>query len=213
MAQEKRYLWTNELRHLQIAVSSFVLLIALLHVVQPGLAIDSITLTLIVIAIAPWLAPFVKSIKLPGGAEITLNNFEKIDEGMEKTGLLAPKAVKVFKFRAAVKPPAPEYSFQTASNPNLALAGLRIELEKKLREIAEANNIPAEKASLSSLLFDLSSRNVITNEERRVMSNLAATLNRAVHGAEADESAADWAVAAGPRILEALGEKAKKAAK
>lgn len=42
------------------------LLLALAHLVFPGVAIDAATLTLLVIAVAPWLGVVFKSIELPG---------------------------------------------------------------------------------------------------------------------------------------------------
>ncbi len=52
---------------LAILITALALALALAHVVWPEVQIDAITLALIVVAVAPWLAPIFKSIELPGG--------------------------------------------------------------------------------------------------------------------------------------------------
>ena len=61
---------TKEIRTIQIVISVIATLIAIVHIALPALTMDAITLTLLVLAIAPWTAPLIKSIKLPGGTEI-----------------------------------------------------------------------------------------------------------------------------------------------
>jgi hypothetical protein len=48
-------------------ISSCAILLAVVHMVRPNLRIDAVTLALVVVAIAPWLAPVFKSVELPGG--------------------------------------------------------------------------------------------------------------------------------------------------
>lgn len=43
--------------------------------------------------------------------------------------------------------------------------------------------------------------------ERAVIADLIVLLNKAVHGAEVDNKAAQWAIETGPRILRALDQK------
>jgi hypothetical protein len=40
---------------------------ALIHLFYPNLKIDAITITLLLIALFPWLSPLFKSIEFPGG--------------------------------------------------------------------------------------------------------------------------------------------------
>jgi hypothetical protein len=61
-------------------ISVLAVIVAVAHTVFPDLAIDTTTLLLLGIAALPWLAPILKSFKLPGGVEVVLRDIEtKID--------------------------------------------------------------------------------------------------------------------------------------
>ena len=154
-------------------------------------------------AVLPWQSSLFKSIELPGGLKIQYQDLEKIEERARKTGLLTEEIAKGKE----------DYSFQAvaSTDPNLALAGLRIELEKRLLKVAESRDLKPSKRSLGALLADLNTRELIGGAERGLLSDLAALLNSAVHGAVVDQSAAEWALDIGPRILRALDERAASA--
>jgi hypothetical protein len=62
---------------LRIFITAVAIVIALIHLAVPTLLIDSITLALLVIAILPWLSPIIKSIELPGGFKLELQELKK----------------------------------------------------------------------------------------------------------------------------------------
>ncbi len=191
-------------KHSQIAISFTASLIAVAHMVWPSLSIDVFTLAFFIIAIIPWLAPFIKYIEA-GGTKIVLSG-ESLNEKtdvVDKVGLLA-------KEEKSGNPH--QFSFQTVANedPNLALAGLRIEIEKKLKDIAASKKINIHNKTLGQVLDSLFQRQVLNNEEKAVIADLSRLLNQAVHGAEVDDEALQWAMTIGPRILNALDEKTKK---
>lgn len=190
----------KEIRIVQIGISLLAIVVALSHLIWPSLAIDGITLMLITIAIIPWLVPLFKSLELPGGVKIEFQELKNIQKDIEKVGLATPKIEKEAK---------PEYAFQMVvdEDPNLALAGLRIEIEKRLRDIAKANDINTEGKSFRPLLELLSRKEVITSSERAVLADLAGLLNQAVHGAKLDQRATEWAMDVGPRIIKALDQR------
>lgn len=200
----------NEARMIQSSMSTIALLVALLHMFDSSLTIDSITLALLVIAFAPWLAPMLKSLKLPGGVEVEFKDLEKIQERAKKIGLI-PEAVNRIHIKDFKKSSEQQYTFQIVADedPNLALAGLRIELERVMKNIATSRNVPTERVSLGKLLFDLADRKIITDSERAVLSDLVGTLNRAVHGADVDVRAERWAMDVGLQLLRSLDEKSK----
>ena len=193
----------KEFKKIQIGITLVAGSIATAHIIWPNLSIDTITLVLLIIAIIPWLAPVIKSFELPGGYKIELKELETAKDKVEKVGLLS---------KEVQSPNIPQFSFQMVTNedPNLALAGLRIEIERRLNEIAESRKIVAHKKGIRQLLDILSYQNVLTNDERGVLAELSSLLNRAVHGAEVDDRAAQWAIEVGPRILRALDEKLMK---
>ncbi len=184
----------------QLAITLGALVVAVVHLKWPSLAIDGITLTLIVIAIVPWLAPLFKSMEFPGGWKIEFRDLAKVQERAEQADLLAP---------VTAIDTETEYPFQIVAedDPNLALAGLRIEIEKRLRRLAQSVNIPIYRASVGKLMRSLYQKGILSQEAYGVLADMIGLLNEAVHGAEVDRRALNWAMEVGPRILKALDER------
>lgn len=190
---------SEQIKRLRQFVTLGALALALVHLMWPTLAVDAITLALLVIAIVPWLAPIFKSLELPGGWKVEFQELQKAAERAEQAGLLS-------------SPPQlateANYTFQRVADqdPNLALAGLRIEIEQRLVALAEKRGIEVRGRGLGQLLRLLSERGALGQQERSVLADLTGLLNSAVHGATVDRRAADWAIEIGPRLLRALDE-------
>jgi len=199
MATDDSSVPSGQLKRLRQFVTLGALLIALGHLIWPTLAIDSITLALLVIAIVPWLAPVFKALEFPGGWKVEFQELQKVGQRAEQAGLLSAQPQLVTEA---------DYTFQRVAeqDPNLALAGLRIEIEKRLVALAEKRGIDLRGRGLGQLLRLLSERNVLGQQERSVLADLTGLLNSAVHGATVDRRAADWAIEVGPRLLRALDE-------
>ena len=189
-----------KMRYLQCGITTSALLIATAHLIWPNLTIDPITVMLILIALVPWLAPLFKSVEFPGGWKIEFQDFERARTRADKAGLLTTKTGKQYN---------EEYSFQIVAeeDPVLALAGMRIEIEKRLREIAESVGLKVERIGIGKLLRILSEKQLISNEQRSVLLDMIGLLNAAVHGGDVDERAAEWALDVGPRLLNTLETK------
>ena len=193
----------NGVRRTQIFISLVALIVAIIHVIWPNITIDAITVFLLVVALVPWLFPLLKSLELPGGWKIEFQELEKARKKAEKAGLLSKKDRKK---------KAPSYSFESIldKDPNLALAGLRIELEKRLVQIAKLNKLDVTRASVGQLLRLLNQKQILTPEESSALADMSGLLNAAVHGADVDKRAADWAIDVGPKVLQSLDEKIEK---
>ena len=191
-----------KLRFLQYGITLVALLIALGHLIWPELTIDAITVALLFIALVPWLTPLFKSLELPGGWKIEFQDFERARTKADKAGLLA--SVTVIR-------PQKRFSFQIVAkeDPKLALAGLRIEIEKRLAEIAETNGLETEKIGIGRLLRILGEKELLSKEQSSVLADMVGLLNAAVHGGDIDERAAEWALDVGPRLLDTLESKTK----
>jgi hypothetical protein len=189
-------------RLIQFVITFGALSVALIHTYAPGLTIDGTTVSLLAIAVLPWLAPLFKAIELPGGVKIQFQDFINVEAKAEDAGLLVPAQESLGKDRHI-------YAFESVAenDPNLALAGLRIELEAKLREIAEARGIEVTRKSIRPLIRDLKTRDVLNQREVSALEDMLPLLNSAAHGAETDLRATDWAMDVGPRLLAALDEK------
>lgn len=179
-----------------ISLSALVLL--LIHVIWPEVTVDGVTLVLLGLSIVPWLTPLFKAVEFPGGWKLEFQDLERMGAKAEALGL--------------VSPPEPgdgehEYAFQLVApkDPNLALAGLRIEIETRLRRLADENGIEEWKGrDLSTLLGLLSQATVLSSQEATAFSDLAGLIGMAVHGAQVDTKAANWAMQVGPRLLRSL---------
>lgn len=193
----------REIRRTQILITLVALLVAIIHVAFPDLTIDAITVFLLVVALLPWLIPLVRSLEFPGGWKVEFQELEKARNKAEKAGLLSNKAKQA---------KTPSYSFESIldKDPNLALAGLRIELEKRLVQIAKLNKLNVSKASINQLLRLLNQEKILTSEESSALSDMSGLLNAAVHGADVDKRATEWAMEVGPKVLHSLDEKIEK---
>ena len=175
------------------------LTLALVHVAFPVLAIDAVALVLVMMAVVPWLAPLFKSLQLPGGWKVEFQELQKVAAEAHDAGLLTP-------------PPAGaevQYAFQSVAqrDPNLALAGLRIELEKRLVRLAQIHGVGTEMQGMGRLLRELARRGILSDDEESVLADLVHLLNAAVHGASVDPRATEWAMDVGPQLIQAFEEK------
>jgi hypothetical protein len=184
-----------------ISIPAFALAIS--HMIWPkAINIDLNTLVLLIIAMIPWLIPILKSLELPGGFKIEFRDLQKAGTKAEQAGLVSKKG-KI----------ATEAKFHLEEvvdyDPNLALAGLRIEIEKKLQKLAEVNYIGFKQKGIFKLMKALTKKEVLTSDEASALSDLVGLLNKAVHGAEVEKQAANWAFDVGRRIVVGLEEKLK----
>lgn len=170
------------------------------HLLYPDLKVDSITMILFLFAIIPWITHIFETLELPGGWKFTFRKLEATGKKAEQLGMISNEIAKNDENK---------YSFQVvgSNDPNLALAGLRIEIEKRLKILAERNDIGTNMQGIGRLLQILSNRNIIGQEERSLLADMIGLLNEAVHGAKMDYRAYSWAMDFGPRILKALDEK------
>jgi len=183
------------MRIIKSLFSGFFMLLAVLHLFHPDFLIDIISLTLILIAILPWIIQIIKTIELPGGTRIELKELRNAEKKANEVGLISE-----------VNSSDSQYSFQMISDEDsqLALAGLRIEIEKRLKEIATNHNLQVNRKGVGQLLRMLSKENILSRNQENVLSDLVGLLNKAVHANYIDDNVSQWALEVGPRLLKAL---------
>ena len=188
-------------RKTQVAISCGSLLLAGLHLLWPGISLDAVTLTLLAAAVVPWLLPLFKSLELPGGWKLEFQELQATEQRADKAGLLNEEP--------ADSGHDQEYSFQVVANQdaNLALVGLRIEIEKRLNSLADGAEIKRKRMGISGLLRSLGDREILSREERSVLWDMIELLNSAAHGASADQQHAGWVLDVGPRLLATLDKR------
>jgi hypothetical protein len=196
-----------EARRIRFVVTLSALVLALVHILFPSIAIDGVALVLIVIAVVPWLAPLFRSLELPGGWKVEFQDLQKVAAKADDAGLLARPSAERSAARAVREPE--DYAFQSVADrdPNLALAGLRIELEKRLVQLCRRHGIGTAMQGMGRLLHELAKIGVLNGDEEAVLADLTQMLNAAVHGAEVDPRATEWAMDVGPQLILALEEK------
>ncbi len=101
--------------------------------------------------------------------------------------------------------PRPTYLALGEADGSVALVGLRIEIEKRLRGLCAQHNLP-EKPSITGLFRSLRTADVLDDELFHGLEWISTAGNRAAHGAAVDPEMSKWAVEYGPRILASLDE-------
>lgn len=199
-----------------------VLLIALLivHLAFPSLAIDPTFLGLLVLLILVLMLPYSKAIHFPGGGgiEFVLHDAEravKVAEAQPRkeprrivtSGEIRPTGDLTLRtIRAEENRIWQEY---VTRDPNVALAGLRIEIERLLRTLSHlvgGVEIP-RLSSIRQVLDLLRNKEVLTPAEAEAVDQVVQVCNRAVHAEVVTIETAQATADLGERVLALLRSK------
>ena len=164
------------------------------HLAWPQLTIDAITLGMLLVAILPWLSTIIESAKFPGGWEVKFRDLQAAGEKIAhaKTGVPKPKSLD-------------EFLQVATADPNLALVGLRIEIEKRLRRLATQTQI-SDHLPLTRMFSELHQRGLLRESVFSALQEIVGAGNKAAHGASVEPAVLDWALSTGPQILAVLDE-------
>lgn len=177
-------------RHWKQALSVSFLLVAAYDTWIDELTI--IAATFIGLASLPWVMDLFDKVTLPGGIELNLARARQ---------LLDDKKVE------ASADSKDQFQF-LPDDPNFALVALRIEIERKLREIyrSDFDERGSKYLNIYRVIDDLSGRGMIDPEIASTIRDMLPSMNKAAHGEDVPESARSWVQQNGPRLLAALGE-------
>jgi DNA-binding transcriptional ArsR family regulator len=185
----------------KIAISTICGLVAVAHVLLPQVKIDMVTLILLVVAMLPWLAAVIHSVELPGGFKIELKDVKAAIEKVTAVRL----ATDIGETAASVGGPDLNFLREVAkADPNLALVGFRIEIERRLLKLAQHMNLPATGRSAKVLLRELVEHGGIDRHAAVGLADLIALGDQAAHGSEVSSNAAVWALDKGSLIVDLL---------
>ncbi len=153
---------------------------------------------MLIIAILPWIVSLIESARFPGGWEIKFRDIQSAGN-------------KIIPKRSIEKPEKIEKNFEQIAelDPNLALIAMRIEIEKRVRNIAKRANLDQSK-SLATLFVLLKNHNVIDESVFNGLKEMVDYGNQAAHGAKVEPAVSGWAISFGPYIFKALDELEKK---
>ena len=179
---------------LKVSLSIAAIGAIIMRLIWPDMKIDIVTLGLVIVAALPWLSAILESAKFPGGWEVKFRDVQKA--AAQVTGTAESQTVTH---------PEPAYLAIAAQDPNLALVGLRIEIEKRLRDLAAKHGM-SDQQPIRRIFDDLRRRQVIDPEALSGLDELIMAGNRAAHGARVEASVAQWAIDYGPRVLAVLDD-------
>jgi len=186
---------------MKAAISATCVILATAHMIWPTVQVDIVTFVLLVVAALPWLAAVIRSVELPGGFKIELQDVKAATEKVTAGGA----AKKLSQPVPALREDKLSFLRDVAKeDPNLALVGLRIEIERRLSELVGQVDLPTTRRSAGVLLRELVADKRIDPRTAAGLGELIALGNQAAHGAKVTSSAAVWSLDTGPFILQAL---------
>lgn len=176
-----------------------------LRIFKPELNIDSMSVMLIILALVPWFIQYIKTLEINGLGKVELiTEYQKqiIEKKAAEAGLSTGEKKHEIKN---------EYLFYNLryEDPKLALAGLRIELENTLIELAQKNNLDVQRSGLNKITRVLLANNIITRDENALIYDIIDVLNRAVHSQLGvyNSKTFDWVFDIGLKLLNSLDKR------
>ena len=193
----------------KVLITLAAVAVAAAHILFPSLRIDAVTGFLVLLAVLPWLAPIIKSVELPGGFRVELQEIKAAADRITGRGsATGPERAPGGGVPVAERSADEVAQLREVGNqdPNLAIVGLRIAIEKRLRNAAEREGIDSQHRSATWLLRELSARGVLPGDFTGGLLDLMVIANQAAHGAEVEDAAAAYALDAAPWVLAALDD-------
>ncbi len=147
--------------------------------------VDSVTILLLFILSIPFVAQYLKKAKFPGAefefkeeiretqklVQLSVEQAEKA-ESAGKAKILPFETFKLFAVRELVD-----------SDPVLALAALRIEIEGKLRLVGDFLDLPKrDKWSTSKLIKMIGTKQLLSFQQIKALQKITNMCNEAIHG-------------------------------
>ena len=190
------------------AFSAVVLVFLYFHTTVRGDTIDSTTLGLLALLLVGLLVPVLKSFTLPGGIGADM---EGLAQAVKKTDKPVREAFPV-QASASILSSPPEQPLWRRSmdeDPNVGLAILRFEIEKRVRSLV-AKHFPrsqTERATLRPMLGALGGVGVLSRREIAALEDVVVVCNNAVHAQNVPMATAREIANLGVIVIEALDRK------
>ena len=162
------------------------LILIIVHGFWPNsFAVDGFTVSILFILLIPSIAQYLRRAKIPGAEFEFKDEIRKTEEIVQRSVEQAEKErtkgkrkflpFETFKLSAAKE--------LLDSDPVLALASLRIEIERKLRSISELLHLQTGKGtSPSKLIQVLKQKKILSSEQIEALQRIISMCNKAIHG-------------------------------
>lgn len=166
------------------------------------LNVDSTSILLLIIIL---ISPFISAIrKIKYGdfeAEIDPKEVQKIKSDLEKNIESKREGDET---RPEIYEAMDSIRELAESDPVIALAKIRIELEKVLLRLARATSIDTKRPALGSLIQKLSNQEIISIQVGKSLKEVVSICNRAIHGELISDESAGTIVELGIDLIEEL---------
>jgi len=213
---QKNWGWlkrTVKLIH-KISITLAAITLGIIHLVFPHINIDAVFLALILVGLLPWIAPIIKALEIPGLVKIT---FQEAKAATDKLSGNVIINVPTGEMTLTGQPPSLEIrpteedSSQylrriIETDPNLGLVAIRIEIEKRVRRIADFMGESSRKENLQKLVNILGDQNILNTDATQGIIELIILGNRAAHGASVEPGAAALILDTGLSLLRQLDQ-------
>jgi hypothetical protein len=179
---------------LRILISVSALALALVHFFNPSfLSGNLIILGLIGLAVLPWLAPIVQSIELPGGAKITLRDVKEAGQQIAagNSGAVSESILS-----------HPLFPQLAQEFPEVGLRALTLEMEARLRSLAEVYSLP-DRESTTRILDGLQEKG-FDSEKISGLREFMRVGAQASNRSQVEQSVSQWVLTKGRDVLDAL---------
>lgn len=183
-----------------IVIFCFNVIILLLHLFRvPFVQVDNTTILLMVLVLLTPFASHIKKIKF-GDFEAEINQeIKKAEQQAKEIKSEGEVKDQIIKKNSLIE----ELEELSAKDPVLALAKLRIEIEKKLKRLYTFKETALSGIKMMTQV--LAGTGVISNKLRRLILDVTSILNRVVHGEDIlTEANIDKVLNIGSEILDEL---------
>ena len=153
--------------------------------------INNFIILIYFISAIPFIAQFLKEVNIFGAKFKFQEEIRKIEKLINVSGTVKVRTVTNASL-AVVKSKAFDNSRKLLdSDPVLALAALRIEIEKSLKVIAKKLDMPIkEKRSITEIIVNLKRKEIFSHEQVLALRKIIQMCNKAIHGAVISKSEA-----------------------
>lgn len=181
---------------IKFIISAIAIIVLAGRLFLPNLQFDISIITLIILMFLPWFSTIIDTAELPGGIKVKFKDIEMAGEQIIVRDEVHKNENEISK---------PTYSFLLLANtdPNLAIVGLRIEIEKRLRLLALKHGVNGS-LPLSEIIKNLTSSHVLDIKMSKGLTTLVNAGNQAAHGAKVENKVYQWAFENSPKILAKL---------
>lgn len=191
-----------------ISLISISLLVV--HLFFYKITFDPVAITLFVFAVLPWIISIIKSIELPGGITIELKDIMQITNKLVSHEHIGKGGLRIKKDTSAQISFVSGNSFQvlkdiSISNPSLSLAGVRIEIEKRVRMIGSKFGL-LNITPLGKLIKELESQEIFSKNYANGLLELISICNKVIHGNRISDDAVKMVLDNTPVVIEYLDE-------